>query len=169
MIELNCLIEKHGEKGEKTGWTYVIIIAKIADKLKSGNKKGFRVKGKLDNVVIKQLALLPIGEGDFMMPLNAPLLKKLGKRRGEPLHLQLEEDKSEKILSPDLMACIADDNEAMAHFKKLSPSHQHYYSDWIKSAKTEETKVKRIAQALNGLAKGLHYGEMMRDLKGKPF
>ena len=169
MIQFNCLIERFGEQGEKTGWTYILIPAEKAQQLKPKNKKSFRVKGKLENVAINQVALLPMGEGDFIMALKKELLKKLDKRKGETLAVQLEEDKSEKILSPDLLECLADDKEAMAHFKILPYSHQHYYSNWIESAKTPETKAKRIAQALNGLVKGFHYGEMIRDLKGKPF
>lgn len=167
MIQFKCLIERFGVQGEKTGWTYILIPAEKAQLLKPKNKKSFCVKGKLDNVSIKQVALLPMGEGDFIMALKKELLKKLGRRKGETLSVQLEEDKSEKILSADLMECLADDKEAMTHFNKLPPSHQHYYSNWIESAKTPETKAKRIAQALNGLAKGFHYGEMIRDLKGK--
>ncbi len=169
MIQFNCLIERFGEQGEKTGWTYIHIPAEKAQLLKPKNKKSFRVKGKLDNVSIKQVALLPMGEGDFIMALKKDLLKKLGRRKGETLIVELEEDKSEKILSADLMECLADDKEAITNFNKLSPSHQHYYSNWIESAKTPETKVKRIAQALNGLAKGFNYGEMISDLKGKAF
>ncbi len=169
MIQFNCLIERFGEQGEKTGWTYILIPAEKAQLLKPNNKKSFRVKGKLDKTVIKQIALLPMGEGDFIMALKKELLKKLGKRKGETLIVELEEDKSEKILSADLLECLADDKEAMIHFKKLSPSHQHYYSNWIESAKTPETKAKRIVQALNGLTKGFNYGEMIRDLKGKEF
>lgn len=167
MIQFNCLIEKFGEQGEKTGWTYILIPSEKAQQLKPGNKKSFRVKGKLDTILVKQLALIPMGEGDFIIPLKADLRKKLGKSRGETLLVQIEEDKSEKTLSPELMECLADDKEAMTSFKKLPPSHQHYYSNWIESAKTPETKAKRIAQALNGLAKGFHYGEMIRDLKGR--
>jgi uncharacterized protein YdeI (YjbR/CyaY-like superfamily) len=102
-----------------------------------------------------------------MLPLKAELRKKLGKRKGETLHLQIEEDKSEKEFSAEFLECLQDDPEALATFNRLSRSHQYYYSDWIRSAKTEETKTKRIAQALNGLAKGFHYGEMLRDLKEK--
>lgn len=132
-----------------------------------GNRQSFRVKGKLDAVAVKQLALMPVGEGDFILPLNAQLRKKLGKRKGETLLLQLEEDKSEKIISPDLMECLHDAPEALVNFSKLPRSHQQYYSNWIESAKTPETKAKRIVQALNGLTKGFHYGEMIRDLQGK--
>jgi hypothetical protein len=33
MIQFNCLIEKFGEQGEKTGWTYIVIPAAIAQQL----------------------------------------------------------------------------------------------------------------------------------------
>jgi len=167
MIQFNCLIEKFGEQGEKTGCTYIVIPAAKASQLKPTNKKIFRVKGKLDSVTIKQMALFPRGDGDFIMALKKELLKKLGKVRDDKLIVQLEEDKSEIPLSPDLLDCLQDDSDALKTFKKLSPGHQRYYSNWIESAKTPETKVKRIAQALNGLAKGFHYGEMIRDLKGR--
>ncbi len=169
MVQFNSEIEKFGEQGEKTGWTYIVIPAAQARQLKSGNKKIFRVKGKLDNVAIKQMALFPRGDGDFIMALKKELVKKLGKLRGETLTAQLEEDNSEIPLSPDLLDCLQDDADALKTFKKLSPGHQRYYSNWIESAKTPETKAKRIVQSLNGLAKGFHYGEMIRDLKGKDF
>jgi hypothetical protein len=44
----------------------------------------------------------------------------------------------------------------------LPKSHQKYFSNWIESARTESTKAKRIAQAVNALSIGLGYGEMMR-------
>ncbi len=166
MVQFNCEIEKFGEQGEKTGWTFIVIPADKARQLKPSNKKIFRVKGKLDNISIKQVALFPRGDGDFIMALKRELLKKLGKVRGDKLIVQLEEDKSEIPISPDLLDCLRDDTDALKTFKKLSPGHQRYYSNWIESAKTPETKAKRIVQALNGLAKGFHYGEMIRDLKG---
>jgi uncharacterized protein YdeI (YjbR/CyaY-like superfamily) len=115
------------------------------------------------------MALFPRGDGDFIMALKKELLKKLGKVRNDKLIVQLEEDTSEMPISADLFECLQDDNDALKTFNKLSPGHQRYYSNWIESAKTIETKTKRIAQALNGLAKGFHYGEMIRDLKGKDF
>jgi hypothetical protein len=165
MIQFKTLIDRFGEQGEKTGWTFIVIPAAEAQLLKPGNKKIFRVKGKLDSVSIKQVALFPRGDGDFIMALKKELVKKLGKLRGETLTAELEEDTSEIPISPDLLDCLQDDRDALKTFNKLSPGHQRYYSNWIESAKTPETKAKRIVQALNGLAKGLHYGEMMRELK----
>lgn len=71
MIEFKVVIEKFSKQGEKTGWTYIEISSEIAQKLKPGNKKTFRVKGFLDNFYFEGIALLPMGGGNFIMPLNA--------------------------------------------------------------------------------------------------
>jgi uncharacterized protein YdeI (YjbR/CyaY-like superfamily) len=54
----------------------------------------------------------------------------------------------------------------MEGFKKLVGAEQRYFSKWIDSAKTEETKAKRIAMMINAMLKGWRYGEMMRANKG---
>ena len=63
MVKFTTAILKFDKKGEKTGWTYIVISADIARKLKPGNKKSFRVKGKLDHYSFAKTALLPMGEG----------------------------------------------------------------------------------------------------------
>ena len=73
MVKFTVTILKFGEQGEKTGWTYITIPAEIALQLMPDNKKSFRVKGKLDEYLIKGVALLPMGEGSFIMALNAAL------------------------------------------------------------------------------------------------
>ena len=50
-------------------------------------------------------------------------------------------------------------------FKTLAKSHQNYFSKWIESAKTEGTKTKRIALAVNALSKQWDYGTMIREDK----
>jgi len=99
------------------------------------------------------------------MPVNAVMRKAIGKRHGAMVKVQLVEDKSEFIFNKDFMECMADEPNALEFFKTLPGSHQRYFSKWIESAKTEQTKAKRIAQAVNGLAKKLGYPEMMRALK----
>ena len=83
------------------------------------------------------------------------------------LQVQLLEDKSPRLLSPALMECLSDEPQALAFFNTLAPSHQRYFSVWIEGAKTEATKTKRIAQAVNGLARKLSYGELLRSLREK--
>ena len=151
-----------GEQGEKTGWTYIEIPDDIAEKLKPGNKKSFRVKGRLDDYAIKKIALLPMGGGTFIMPLNATTRKKIGKRKGAMLRVELEEDSAPLKISKELLDCLKDEPKAFARFNEMPKSHQHYYSKWIVSAKTEPTKAKRIAMTVNAMYKGMDYGEMLR-------
>ena len=164
MIKFTTTILRFDEQGEKTGWTYFVIPAYLAQQLSSG-KKSFRVKGKLDSHAIKQVALIPMGEGDFIMPLNAAMRKSIGKRKGAQLNVQLVLDESAFQFNQDMIACLEDEPKAMENFKKLSGSEQKYFSKWIDGAKTDATKAKRIMQTLTAMLNGFHYGQMIRSLK----
>jgi len=128
-------------------------------------KKLFRVKGKLDEYEIKQVALIPMGKESFILPLNAEMRKGTCKKVGDVLNIIIEIDKSEIMLSPELLYCLEEEPVALKNFTKLPPSHQKYYSRWIESARTFDTKAKRIASARNALKSNLHYGEMIRSNK----
>ena len=167
MVKFTALIKQFATQGEKTGWTYIDIPAEVALKLKPDNKKSFRVKGKLDDHVIRSVALMPMGGGDFIMALNAEMRKAIGKRKGATLKVVLEQDV--ELLQPSalLLECLSDEPEAKQFFESLSYGHKNYFSKWIESAKTEPTKTKRIAQAVDALSKQLDFGTMLRSLKGK--
>ena len=162
MIRFTTKIQQFQENGEKTGWSYIRIPASLAQQLKPDNKKSFRVKGKLDDLSIAGMALIPMGEGDFIMALKADIRKKLRKQKGDSLAVQLEID-TKKILPPkDLLDCLADEPRAMEYFKSLPMSHQNYFGNWIKSAKTETTRSNRIARVVNAMLKKQDYGTMIR-------
>ncbi len=162
MVTYTTSILQFDKKGDKTGWSYIEVPADIAGELKAGCKKSFKVKGKLDSYAISQVSLLPMGNGNFIMPVNAGMRKGTGKKKGAMLKVQLAEDKKEYELNKDLIECIADEPAAMAFFKTKNRSFQNYYSKWVESAKTEETKTKRIAMAVSSLAKKIEFGEMLR-------
>lgn len=167
MISFNAIIEKFGKNGEKTGWTYVLIPSEEAQKINKGVKKSYRVKGTIDKVEISQMAMIPMGEGDFIIPLKADLRKKIKKEKGSKVKLSLETDTKEFEISSDFLMCLKEDKKAEKHFFALPSSHQKYYSNWIESAKTIETKSKRIAQSIEGFKMGMNYGEMIRYFKEK--
>lgn len=79
MVRFKATIQKFLEQGEKTGWTYISIPQKIAEQINPGFKKSYRVKGRLDAYVFDSISLLPMGEGDFIIPLKADLRKKTGQ------------------------------------------------------------------------------------------
>ena len=54
----------------------------------------------------------------------------------------------------DVGAALAANPAAAQYWDGLAPSHRYEYLEWITEAKREETRVKRIGQALEWLAEG---------------
>ncbi|HEX5169784.1 MAG TPA: YdeI/OmpD-associated family protein [Cyclobacteriaceae bacterium] len=167
MITFSTRILKFGNKGEKTGWRYIEISKAQAEKLNPGCRVAFRVKGKLDHHPIEKTALIPMGEGNFILPMNAELRKATGKKEGDTIKVQMQFDKRELTLSADFLGCLKDEPVAYDFFKTLSKSHQNYFSKWIESAKTENTKVKRITMAVVALGCKQGFPEMLRANKAR--
>jgi hypothetical protein len=167
MITFTAIIQQFEKKGEKTGWSYIDVPAAIAELLKPGVKKSFKVKGKLDAFAIHQVSLLPMGDGNFIMPFNASMRKGTSKKKGAIVKLQLAEDKKEYELNKDLIECLADEPSALEFFNSKSKSYRTYYSKWIEAAKTDATRAKRIAMAVSSLAKKIEFGEMLRIERDK--
>ena len=166
-VQFTTRLNKFGQQGEKTGWTYIEIPADIAGKIKPGTKKSFRVKGKLDDLKISGIALLPMGGGAFIIPVNAAMRKGIGKRYGAMVKVQLQEDEKGFVFNKDFLGCLDDEPKAKEFFQSLSGSHQRYFSKWIDDAKTEPTRIKRITMAVNALAKKWGYPQMLRASQGK--
>ena len=167
MIQFTAIIKRFGAKGEKTGWTYFEVPPDLAQQLKPGNRKEFKVKGKLDAHPVKRVSLLPMGGGLFIFVLNAALRKAIGKKHGAMVKVHLMEDKSEFVFNKDFIECLNDEPAAKEFFESLTGSHQRYFSKWIDDAKTEPTRVKRITMAVTALAKKWGYPEMIRSSQGK--
>lgn len=165
MVRFTAIIKKFDRQGEKTGWTYIEIPASVAKTMNSTNKKGFRVKGKLDNYDFSMVALLPMGGGDFIMALNAAMRKAIKKQKGATVQVQMMVDVNEIKPPDELIECLEDEPEAMQYFKSLTKGHQNYFTNWISSAKTDPTKAKRIAATLNALNKKWDFGQMLRAMK----
>ena len=53
-----------------------------------------------------------------------------------------------------LSAALAKDREVKAGFDALSPSHKREYVEWITEAKSDETRARRLAQAVAWMAEG---------------
>ena len=169
MIKITAVISKFGSKGEKTGWSYILIPSKLAQQLKPGFRKSFRIRGRLDEHIFSGLALIPMGDGSYILPLNTGIRKIIRKQKGDRVSVEMEEDPDFKITtSPDLLDCLNDEPVAKENFYLLPASHRNYYVKWIEQAKTVQTKTKRIARSVTALSRGLNYGEMIRFFKKDP-
>ena len=163
MISYNNTIQKFNRQGEKTGWTYIVVPEKIARELNPGVKKSYRVKGKLDEHAIEKTALIPMGGGDFILPINAAIRKATGKRFGASIKIQLELDASPILPPAELLECMQDEPEALKYFNSLPQGHRNYFTKWIESAKTESTKTKRIALVIKTMVRKMDFGAMLRE------
>jgi hypothetical protein len=167
MIKWTATIKKFDKQGEKTGWTYIDVPGDLADKLEPGNKKGFRVKGKLDEYSFKLLALIPMGGGDFILPLNAAIRKAIKKQKGATVKILMEADHNQIQPPVELIDCLKDEPDAYAYYKSLPQGHQNYFTKWIESARTEPTKAKRIAATVNAMVYRWDYGQMIRSMQNQ--
>jgi hypothetical protein len=165
MVTFKAKIQKFEKKGEKTGWTFIEISNRQAEKMNPECKVSFRVKGKLDNYSIERVAILPMGDGNFILPFNAEIRKGTGKKAGDTISATLALDERGVLISSDFIKCLKDDPIAHDFYKSLPKGHQNYFSKWIDSAKTTATKTKRITMAVMALAMKQGYPEMIRANK----
>jgi N-acetylglucosamine kinase-like BadF-type ATPase len=168
MVNFTTNIEKFSNNGEKTGWTYVLVPSNIAQKIKSEARKSIRVMGKIDELSIKGMSLLPIGAGDFILALNASVRKKLRKEVGAQLNLSLAYDADFKIEIPeDLEVCLAQEDGLLEQFLSYTKGHQNYFINWLNTAKTEPTRTKRLVMIVNAMANKQDFGLMIRSNRGR--
>jgi uncharacterized protein YdeI (YjbR/CyaY-like superfamily) len=62
--------------------------------------------------------------------------------------------KKEVVVPDYFLKAVIKNKSALKTFEAFSPSHKREYVGWITEAKTEETRNKRIATAIEWLAKG---------------
>ena len=148
LVNKKYLLEKFPGKG---GWTYTVIPEILPDK-----KSPFswvKVKGSIDGVEIRKYHLMPSGKGTLMLSVKSDIRKKIKKEAGDYVHVILYPDNEPLEVPEELLLCLQEDAEALHFFNSLNESEQHNYIKWIYSAKTEQTKVDRIAKTLIRLSR----------------
>ncbi|MEN9640290.1 MAG: hypothetical protein RLZZ262_2159 [Bacteroidota bacterium] len=165
-IELSQVqIQRFYEQGEKTSWSYIPIEAALAIQLHDSDRKSFRGKGTIDGCAFAQIALMPMGGGDYILPLNANIRKSIGKKPGDVVHLILEKDTDTWQMNEELEACLLDLPDLHQAFVSLPQGHQRYFSNWIESTKNPQLRADRIAKTMYAIEHKLNYGEMIRHFK----
>ena len=148
LVDKEYLLEK---TPGKSGWTYTIITEIPPDK-----KSPFgwvKVKGSIDGFEISKYHLMPSGKGTLILFAKAEIRKKIKKQAGDYVHIILYPDNEPLEVPEELLLCLQDDTEALQFFNSLNESEQHSYVKWIYAAKTDQTKVDRIAKTLTKLSK----------------
>ena len=94
--------------------------------------------------------------GEFMLGLNREVRAGAAAEAGDTVELELALDTEprEVDIPPALVAALATDPAASATFEALSFTHRKEYARWIEEAKREDTRERRVAQALEMLHAG---------------
>lgn len=156
LINKKYLLQKYPGKG---GWTYVVIPEVLQDKRAPFG--WVKVKGFIDEFEIKSYKLMPLGNGQLFLPVKAEIRKKIGKQAGAWVNVVLYADNTPLEIPKELLVCLKEDPIAYKTFLSYTEGQQKEFIDWIYSAKTDDTKVRRIAATLNKLIKK----EKLRDVK----
>lgn len=93
---------------------------------------------------------------EFLLGLNRAVRQEAGVEAGDTVDVTLELDTAPRALEvPDELAkALADDSAAQRVFDRLAYTHRKEYARWIAEAKREETRRRRVAQALEMLRQG---------------
>lgn len=134
-------------------WTFVQIPFDVVGTY--GVRGQIKVKGTVNGVPIRA-SLMPNGDGTHYMVVKQSVRDEAGVTAGDTVLIAIEPDTDERTVDvpEDFQEALGADAEASAFFEKLSYSHRKEYVEWILSAKKEETRAKRIGQAVDMLAKG---------------
>jgi hypothetical protein len=94
--------------------------------------------------------------GEFLVGLNREVRQGAGVAAGDQVDVILELDAAprEVEMPPALAAALAQDAQARAAFEKLAFTHRKEYARWVAEAKREETRERRVQQALEMIKAG---------------
>lgn len=108
-----------------------------------------KAKAKFDNVDYRG-SIVRMGMPCFMIGLTKEIRKKIGKGIGDTVSVEIEKDEEERIVEIpiEFESMLNGNNNAKDFFNSLSYSQKKKYITWITSAKKEETKIKRMNEAL---------------------
>lgn len=138
----------------KGGWTYALV-----PKIMQDNKRPFgyvKVKGTVDDFEISKMNLMPFsGSEHHFLPVKSEMRKAIGKQAGDTVKIVLYHDTEPDEVPAEMLECMQDEPKALTFFNTLSDGNKKYYIQWIYGAKTEATKIKRMATAINRMADGL--------------
>jgi hypothetical protein len=148
LVDKEYQLEKFPGKG---GWTYAQIPEIVQDK--QSYFGWVRVRGSIDGIEFKNYHLMPIGNGKLFLPVKAGIRKAIKKQAGDYVRVILFADNLPTEIPEELKICLQSEWDALEIFLRYSNGEQKRMIDWIYSAKTDETKVRRIAKTLDKIQK----------------
>jgi hypothetical protein len=94
--------------------------------------------------------------GEFLLGLSKEVRQGAGAEAGDEVDVTVELDTAPREVEvPEaLAAALAADPEAKASFDRMAFTHRKEYARWIADAKQEQTRQRRLGQALEMIRAG---------------
>ncbi len=94
--------------------------------------------------------------GEFLLGLNRAVREAAGVEAGDQVQVTLELDTAprEVEVPPALADALAADPAAKAAFEGMAFTHRKEYARWVDEAKKDETRDRRVQQALEMIKAG---------------
>lgn len=94
--------------------------------------------------------------GEFLVGLSKEVRTGAGVQAGDTVSLELKLDSEPRAVEvpPALAEALEADPEAKATFEGLAFTHRKEFARWIEEAKREETRTRRVTQALDMIRTG---------------
>lgn len=137
-----------GAKRPYDSWTFVVVPGNVMADL--GSKRAL-VRGTIHGVSFR--GTVSRGEGVYRMPVPRDLQIKAGIACGDKVQVFMEIDAAPRPISvpPELEEVFASDPDLAALFRDLPPSHRRAWAAYVAGAKRLETRIRRAAQAADGI------------------
>lgn len=94
--------------------------------------------------------------GEFLVGLNREVRQRAGVEAGDEVEVTLELDSAprEVEVPESLAAALASDPRVKATFEEMAFTHRKEYARWVAEAKREETRERRVKQAVEMIRAG---------------
>lgn len=147
LINRTYPLEKFPGKG---GWTFAVI-----PEIKPDPHAWFgwiNVKGTIDNIELPRCKLMPKGDGQLFLPVNATIRKKLKKQAGDHVRIVFYSADDPPVLPEEMEACFDfEPPEARRAYNHLSADEQHALLKRINAAQSDDKRAQRIRKMMDEL------------------
>jgi hypothetical protein len=119
---------------------------------KAFGKKRVKIKATIDGEPYRG-TLVRMGGPQHLLLVLKEIRQRIEKSFGDVVTIELEEDIEPRQVEvpPDLQSALEADPTSQAAFNHLSYTHQKEYVRWIMDAKRDQTRQRRIQQAIEML------------------
>ena len=140
--KFNAEIKKHEGKDA----TYIEVPIDVE---KEFGAKRVKVKAKFNGEEYSG-SIVKMGLPCYIIGITKEIRNKIEKTYGDIIEVEIKKDEEERVVEvPKEFSNLLDNNiEAKEFYESLSYSNKRKYIQWITSSKKEETKIKRMDEAI---------------------